>query len=46
MGTLEFVVMIFGITGLGLAAGAYSRVDKLEKKHREKGILEDGWSSE
>lgn len=42
----QYVGMVFGIIGFSLAVGAYSRVDKLERKLREKNILEDGWRSE
>jgi hypothetical protein len=43
---MQYATLIFGIVGFSLALGAYSRLDKLEKMLKEKGILAEDWKSE
>ena len=43
---MEYAALIFGMIGFSIAIGAYSRLDKLEKRLKEKNILEDDWKSE
>lgn len=40
---MEYFFIIFGIVGFALAVGAYTKVTKLEKTLKEKGILPEDW---
>ena len=42
---MEIIGFIFGLTGLAIGILAYLRVDKLEKKLKETGIVDKDFSS-
>lgn len=42
---MEIIGFIFGMTGLAMGILAYFRVDKLEKKLKETGIVDKDFSS-
>ena len=42
---MEIIGFIFGLTGLAIGILAYFRVDKLEKKLKETGIIDKDFSS-
>ena len=43
---MEFMAFIFGIMGFMFAVIAYSRIDKLEKRLKELGVLEQDFKSD
>ncbi len=43
---MTFMAFTFGMMGFTFALIAYSRIDKLEKRLKELGVLEQGFKSE
>lgn len=45
MAIIGFIGFIFGMVGFVFALISYSRIDKLEERLKEKGVLEESFKS-